>query len=122
MLKAEFRLKKKKDFEDTYRKGKKIISKAFLIKIRRNELSETRVGFVVSKKTVKKIVSRNRLKRRMREIVRKLEDNLVIGNDIIIIAKSNASNQKYDEMEVEINVLLQNAKLIKNEDNKFKNN
>jgi len=64
-------LKKKKDFEQVIKKGKKI-EKAFLVlKFFENSLEEvTRVGFVVSQKISKKASLRNQIKRRLREIIK----------------------------------------------------
>lgn len=85
MLPKENRLKKNKDFEMVFKKGKGFSQNFLFLKFIKNNLKVTRFGFVVSKKVSKKAVIRNRIKRRLREIVRKKIAEIEKGRDIIII-------------------------------------
>lgn len=72
MIPKVFRLKKRTAFLATYRTGKSYHYKGITLFCGREKATEvtTKVGFVVSKKTHKRAVKRNRLKRLMRESLR----------------------------------------------------
>ena len=67
----------------------------------------TRVGFSVSKQ-VGGAVIRNRVKRRLRTIVRSLE--WVPGFDLVIVARSGADSVSYGELQ---GIVVQNARKLK---------
>ncbi|MGM0437696.1 MAG: ribonuclease P protein component [Bacillota bacterium] len=81
-------LKKNKDFRKVYSKGKSKASRYLVIYKLKNNLNYNRYGFSISKK-IANAVGRNRLKRRLREIIREIEkkDKIVFGYDIIFIAR-----------------------------------
>lgn len=65
-----------------------------------NTLSHPRLGLAVSKKSEKRAVGRNRIKRHIRESFR-LNQKLLPEFDIVVISKigvSNLSNQELDKM------------------------
>jgi ribonuclease P protein component len=73
MLKKQFRLKKKSAFNATYRIRHSYHNSGIVLWVGRAKTDAkypTKVGFVVSKKTHKRAVKRNRLKRLMRESYR----------------------------------------------------
>ena len=63
----DFRLKKEKDFDKVFKKGKRIYSRELTLIIL--ESTELKVGYAVSKKHGKSVV-RNRIKRILRESFR----------------------------------------------------
>lgn len=67
----------------------------------------TRVGFSVSKQ-VGGAVTRNRVKRRLRTIVRSLE--WVPGFDLVIVARTGADSVSYGELQ---GIVVQNARKLK---------
>jgi ribonuclease P protein component len=107
-------LKKKKDFEQVIKKGKKI-EKAFLVlKFFENSLKETtRVGFVVSQKISKKASLRNQIKRRLREIVKNNLITLKPGYDLIFFTKRGIKEKDFLEMEKVVKQILEQADLKK---------
>jgi len=74
-------LKLNSDFRRVYTRGKSAASPRVVLYCRRNRQSENRVGFTVSKK-LGNAVTRNRVRRRLREIVRlnagQMKQNLIV--------------------------------------------
>jgi len=72
----------------------------------------TKIGFVVSKKTHKRAVKRNRLKRLMRESIRLIlkENKYLIMNNfisIIFVGKSAALGKPFSEIDSSIKEMLE---------------
>jgi ribonuclease P protein component len=110
MLPKENRLKRKKEFEVVFKEGKTLKGNYFFLKYSEGEDSKTKIGFVVSKKVSKLAVTRNRAKRRMREIVRLRKKEIKDGMRIIIIALSPIKDASYEEIEKDIANLLEKIK------------
>ena len=79
------RIRKKKEFLVLYKKGYRYKSKYFSLIGLSNALTYSRVGVVASKK-VGNAVTRNRAKRRMRELFRRNKNLLTHPVDFIIVA------------------------------------
>jgi ribonuclease P protein component len=110
MLKKENRLKKKKDFERIYKKGRGFKGDSLFLKILENKEELTRIGIVVSKKVSKKAVQRNKIKRQMREIMRGM--NVKKGFDVVIVAYPSILKKEFSEIKREIIYLLKKAKCL----------
>lgn len=89
MLKKENRLTKRKDFESVFKQGKGIKQGSIYLKYKKNGLKECRFGIIIGKNYSKKAVERNKIKRRLREI---LKEQNVQGLDIILVALPGAEN------------------------------
>lgn len=69
MLPSQNRLTKEKDFEAVFSGGKSFRTDLLLVKVLVNNLAASRFGFVISKKVSNKATVRNKIKRRLRDIV-----------------------------------------------------
>lgn len=115
MLPKENRLKKEKDFEAVFREGKGSACGPLRVKSICNKSEVARFGFIVSKKYSKKASERNLIKRRMREIIRKMMPEIKNGYDIVLLASPGLEND-YQKLQERIKTVLKNLNL-KNQPN-----
>lgn len=85
----------------------------FHLRVSKNNIGQNRIIFIIPGKIIKKAVSRNKIRRRAREILRKKEGQIKIGNDLTFIFKKGAEEQAYDKLEKEISGALEKKGLIK---------
>ncbi len=100
MLPEENRLRLKKDHDIVYKKGLRYKGPFFLlICLRKKDSSlSSRFSFVISKKTEKTAVMRNRVRRQMRELVRKNLKSINSGFDCIIVANRDFVGKKSKDL------------------------
>lgn len=114
MLAKQYRLKKNKDFELVFKRGKTFDSKLLFLKtIKRNNLKVSRFGLVVGTKISKKATIRNKIKRRLRDVIRKKLEDIKPGFDVIIGAKAGVVDKNYQEIKEEFKGLLEKAGVLK---------
>lgn len=106
MLPRTNRLRKRKDFEEVFKEGKGFQEKFLFLKLRKNKKEESRIGFVVPKKYFKKAVLRNKLKRRLREQVRKKLPQVKKGYDIVIVGREGLEKMDFWETDEMLEKLL----------------
>ena len=85
-------------FRRLYYKGKSAGNRYLVIYCARNRLEVTRVGLTVSTKLGHAVV-RNRVRRRLREIVRHNASCLPSGYDIVIVARTAAVEAEFAALE-----------------------
>jgi len=112
MLPKINRLKKKKDFALVFKKGEGFQNDFLFIKVAKNNLKSSRFGFITSKSFSKKAVVRNKIKRRLREIVRLNIEGIKKGIDIIFIAKSGLEKKTFSQTVQTVENLLKKGKLV----------
>ena len=91
-------LKKNSDFRRLYARGKSAATPYLVLYCRPNRRAENRLGYTVSTKLGHAVV-RNRVRRRLREIVRLSEPVLKQGFDIVIVARSRCVGAPYRKIE-----------------------
>jgi len=103
---------KKPEFKRVFQLGKTIRAGFVFFKILKNKKNYSRLGWIVGTKVSKGSVQRNKIKRRLREILYGLYPNLLPGNDIIVIALPQILNQKYSDIKDDIIDCLKKAKIL----------
>lgn len=91
-------LKKNSDFRRLYSKGKSAVDPYLVIYCRRNKGGVNRVGYTVSTK-LGHAVTRNRVRRRLREIYRLNSHSLRSGYDMVIVARNRCVGAEYSALE-----------------------
>jgi len=131
MLKKDFRLKKKRDFNLIIKNGQWQNGRLFSLKVLKlDEITDLfpkredpekfknqlKIAVVVGVKVSKSAVKRNAIKRKMREVVRLLvkEPGVKTGYYIMINAKPAVLGVDYAEISQEINFLFKKADLLIN--------
>jgi ribonuclease P protein component len=112
MLRKKYCLKKKKDFERVFKQGKGFRQDFLFLKTLKNDLENSRIGIVVSKKVSSKATERNLIKRRLREIIRKKLPEMNNNEDIIIITQKGINKKtSFENIEQVVDKLLLKAKI-----------
>ena len=91
-------LKKNSDFRRLYAKGKSSVNPYMVVYCRRNRTGENRLGYTVSTK-LGGAVTRNRVRRRLREIVRLRSPQMKTGWDIVVVARTRCVKAEYAKMD-----------------------
>ena len=103
MLAADHRLRDSSSFRRTVRSGRRAGGRALVVHLHRGEGSAQapRVGFVVSK-AVGNAVVRNRVKRRLRHVVRNFLTALPPSSDLVVRAQPAACDLTSAELGAEL--------------------
>jgi ribonuclease P protein component len=109
VVRGEQYLTKKNQYEAVYHSGKYQAGKELVIRVLPNGLDISRYGITVSRHIGKAVV-RNKIKRRIREILRRI--TLPPGFDIVIIARTAAAGADYSEMKKTTEEILFRAGLL----------
>ena len=111
MLPKENRLKKKRDFEQVFKRGIGLKEDFLFLKIKKNNFGKKRFGFIVSQKVSKKAILRNRIKRKLREIIREKLPSIKPGIDGVLVAQPGLEKKDFSEIKETINSLFKRAKV-----------
>ena len=84
------RLLKKAEYDFVFKSAKRLAQPAFTVLTRPNQLDHPRLGLIIAKKTAKKAVQRNRVKRITREIFR-LNQHELPNVDMVVLSKKGIS-------------------------------
>lgn len=99
-------LKKDSDFRKVYKHGKSFANKHLVMYILENKSEDTRLGISVSKK-VGKAITRNRVRRLIKEVYRlDIDAKIKTGYDIVFIARMSSKEASHKDIEKSINHLV----------------
>lgn len=106
MLPLKNRLLTKKDFERVKKEGQKFQSRLFGVLIYQTNSGFTRFGFIISTKLSKRATRRNKVKRLLREAVRKFLPRIKPGLDIVFLGKREILFKSLEEITWEVEKIL----------------
>lgn len=107
-------LKENKNFKRVYEYGYSRASKYLVLYWLENSETKNRYGFSISTK-VGKAVQRNKIRRRLKEIIRYQEkkENLQIGFDVVFIVRQRAAGLEFSRLKKNVIYLFSKAGLYK---------
>lgn len=100
-LSSSDRVRKRADFLRIQSSGRKLASANFLTFVLRSPLPHPRLGVTVSKK-VGNAVTRNRVKRLLRESFRLQKGAFPGGLDVVFVARSQSATASFEQVQREV--------------------
>ena len=99
------RLVRRAEYDAVYRDARRRTSREFTVFLRPNGLALSRFGWSI-KKALGGAVRRNRIRRRLREILRLHRQEIATGWDIVIHPRSSAATAEFPPLAAELLKLL----------------
>lgn len=119
MLSKKYRFHSRGGVRYVYQKGKTIRNPKMSLVFVKNERKFTRFAVVVSKKVVKSAVVRNRIRRRVYEVLRKNIEYIPKEVDyIFVVFSKDVAEMPFKELEKMIGELVAESKVCYNKENK----
>jgi ribonuclease P protein component len=107
-LPRDCRVVRRAEYDAVYREGRRRSSREFTIFVRPNGLQSSRFGWSI-KKALGSAVRRNRIRRRLREILRLHRQEIAPGWDIVIHPRSSAATADFSALTQELLKLIPRA-------------
>ncbi|MGC8739643.1 MAG: ribonuclease P protein component [Candidatus Hydrogenedens sp.] len=107
----EYRLRKKKEFEDVFQKGKRITGEGMVCYWFSDEQMGNKLGIVVSRK-VGQSVKRNRIKRYVREFYRLNRPHFRENGVLVVVARVGLSEWNHQQIDAELARLLKTGGIL----------
>jgi len=114
MLKRINRLKKRYQFNYVYKSGEHFSGEHMVLYVASSKTKNIKVGLAVTKKVGHAVV-RNKVRRRLREIIKKQVPNLKQNNNIIVVARDNITEASFEKLSNEFLKLIKKANLFNEE-------
>lgn len=112
-MKKGYRIKKNVEFQAAFKKGFSVANRQFVIYILKKEQQENfRIGLSVSKK-IGNAVTRNQIKRYIRQVFHELHDDVKCGKDYVIIARKPVAEMDFHQVKKSLQHVLRLGKILK---------
>jgi ribonuclease P protein component len=115
VLPAANRLRRKRDFKLAYNKGRSFVHPMLVLYVRPTREGACRIGFSISKK-LGGAVERNRIKRRLREVMRTYvaqPAKLRPACDVVLVGRGRLKDATFEAIEGAVADVLKRAKLLR---------
>jgi ribonuclease P protein component len=112
MLPKINRIKKRGDFDKIFKKGKSLKEGFLILKTAKNNFDKSRFAFIISQKVSKKAVVRNKIRRRLAQVIKLNFKNIKGGADIVLIVLPGAEKEDFLSIKKSLDNLLTKAKTI----------
>lgn len=115
-MRKTYRVKSEKEFQRVFEAGQSVANRSYVIyKLEKPEQHHFRVGISVGKKIGHTAVSRNRMKRYIRQSLHELDGQLKQDVDFLVIARKNAKNLTMKETKSNLIHVLKLSQLLSEE-------
>jgi ribonuclease P protein component len=104
---------KEKEFEKVLKRGQSFREDVLVLKVLRNFSLRKRIGFLVTKKAFSKAVLRNKIKRKLRELMRAEVENIKEGLDLVFIPLPGIEKKDFNQLANIFKKLILKAKILK---------
>ncbi|WP_188455399.1 ribonuclease P protein component [Virgibacillus oceani] len=112
-MKKAFRIKDNKEFQYVFKNGKSFANRQLVIYyLQKPDQNHIRVGLSVGKK-IGNAVTRNRIKRYLRQAFHELEGSVMSSYDMVIIARMPTKQMRFHEVKKSLVHLLYKEHLLK---------
>lgn len=99
------RLVHRAEYDAVYKEGRRKTGREFAVFLRPNGLEISRFGWSI-KRSLGNAVRRNRIRRRIREIIRLKRQEILRGWDVVIHPRSSVATSKFSTLEEDLLKLL----------------
>jgi ribonuclease P protein component len=111
-MKKTYRIKKNAEFQEIFKKGKSVANRQFVVySFKRTDNENFKFGLSVSKK-VGNSVTRNQIKRYLRQTLLELSDHIHKNVEFIIIARKPAATMDFAEIKSSMIHVLRLARIL----------
>ncbi len=112
-MKKAFRIKKNSEFQAVFRRGRSVANRQFVIySLEKKEQTHFRIGLSVSKK-IGHAVTRNQIKRYIRQVFHELQEQIDPSKDYVIIARNPVAQMDYHSVKKSLVHVLRLGKHLK---------
>lgn len=108
-------LKKNYQFSRVYKKGKFYVGKYLILYVLKNNIKENQIGISASRKFGNS-VKRSRISRLIKENYRMVQEKLLVGYDLVFVARPTDNMPDFYQVGKEMRFLLRKLEVYNNED------